>query len=374
MNKCIACGADASRHVFNENNYDWLRCMNCGLLYASGREKTINDKVAGEYDSIQEFSSSREKIFCRELKTIKKIINKGLLLDVGCGTGIFIKQALDNGYSVQGIEPDINYYEYAVKRTGVPVIKGFLRDIKADNKYDIITYWDVLEHTPDPKNELVNVKKHLKDKGVLVLTAIQPFSSMLVMSNLEMFKYEWIWVKNRSTNYLNSKHQPLRNSEHILVFYKKIPLFNQIPFSEEEYEYRAKTNPNKSGSKNYGSHIIKQDMMTRKPTSAKNVIFFDCVHPDSNEYFEHPTQKPVALFEYLIKTYTNEGDLVLDNCMGSGTTAIACIRINRNYIGMELSEDYVKISNERIQKEFSQTKLEVKQEAMQSEARHSSQD
>jgi 2-polyprenyl-3-methyl-5-hydroxy-6-metoxy-1,4-benzoquinol methylase len=207
MNKCIACGADASRHVFNENNYDWLRCMNCGLLYASGREKTINDKVAGEYDSIQEFSSSREKIFCRELKTIKKIINKGLLLDVGCGTGIFIKQARDEGYSVQGIEPDMNYYEYAVKRTGVPVIKGFLRDIKADNKYDIITYWDVLEHTPDPKNELVNVKKYLKDKGVLVLRV--PSSGYALLKAFIM------------RNFLKTgKHKILDPPEHLFYFSK----------------------------------------------------------------------------------------------------------------------------------------------------------
>jgi site-specific DNA-methyltransferase (adenine-specific) len=101
----------------------------------------------------------------------------------------------------------------------------------------------------------------------------------------------------------------------------------------------------------------------------KTIIHF----PNASKESNHPTQKPVALFEYLIKTYTNEGDLVLDNCIGSGTTAIACIRTNRSFIGMELSKEYVKIANDRIQKELSQTKLEVKQEAMQSQAQHSSQ-
>jgi site-specific DNA-methyltransferase (adenine-specific) len=207
--------------------------------------------------------------------------------------------------------------------------------------------WDViinLEKLWEKYNRII------KDRGVIVLTAIQPFSSMLVMSNIKIFKYEWIWVKNRNTNYLNSKHQPLRNSEHILVFYRKIPSFNQIPFSEEEYKYRAEATKNKSGSKNYGSHIIKQDTMVRKPISAKNVLYFDTVHPDSKDYLNHPTQKPVELFEYLIKTYTNEGDLVLDNCIGSGTTAVACVNTKRNFIGMELSEDYCKIANERLRK------------------------
>ena len=191
-------------------------------------------------------------------------------------------------------------------------------------------------------------KRIAKDNAAIVLTASQPFTSALVMSNPDMFRYSWCWVKNRTTNYLNAKKQPLRSFEDILVFYNKQCVFNPIPFSNKEYSHRS--NKKSNGTKNYNIHLVKTTTISKKPISAKNVLFIATVHPDSSEYLEHPTQKPVALFEYLIKTYTNEGDLVLDNCIGSGTTAVACVNTKRNFIGFEISEEYCKIANERLTK------------------------
>lgn len=177
----------------------------------------------------------------------------------------------------------------------------------------------------------------IKDNGAIVLTAQTPFDKVLGASNLKMLKYEWIWEKNRGTGHLNAKKMPMKSHENILVFYKKLPTYN--PQMREGDSYVRK---NGKGSTNYGSQV---DTVTknegRYPLSVLN---YNVV-----ERTIHPTQKPVELFEYLIKTYTNEGELVLDNCMGSGTTAIACINTKRNYIGFELEEEYIKLINERIE-------------------------
>ena len=191
-------------------------------------------------------------------------------------------------------------------------------------------------------------KRILKDNGVIILNCTQPFTSVLVSSNLKWYKYSWTWVKNRTTNYLNAKKQPLRSSEEIAIFYNKQCTFNPIPFSNEEYTYRAEASKNKRGTKNYGSHIVMQETMTKKPTSAKDVIFINTVHPDSSEYCGHTTQKPLELAEYLIKTYTNEGDTVLDNTMGSGTCGLAAIKNNRRFIGIEKEKNYYDITLKRI--------------------------
>jgi site-specific DNA-methyltransferase (adenine-specific) len=199
-----------------------------------------------------------------------------------------------------------------------------------------------------PLDKLWNeYKRVLKDNGVVILNCTQPFTSVLVSSNLKMYKYSWTWVKNRTTNYLNAKKQPLRSSEEIAVFYNKQCTFNPIPFSNEEYTYRAEASKNKRGTKNYGSHIIIQETMTKKPTSAKDVIFINTVHPDSREYCGHTTQKPLELAEYLIKTYTNDGDVVLDNTMGSGTTCLAAKELNRRFIGIEKEANYYEIACRR---------------------------
>jgi len=261
-------------------------------------------------------------------------------------------------------------------------------------------------------------KRIIKDNGVIVLTASQPFTSMLVMSNIKMFKYEWIWIKNRASRFLSTKTQPLKKSEDILVFDKmssydeeytdrrRIYFKNILSFigksraqivsetnqgldhcfrfgslqfdmpTKKNYqllidlygidkmdgfiEYdknvfnikynplglRKIKNPKEKGSiKGSNGDVYSLNRKTYKEEFTNypnNVLYFDC------ESGLHPTQKPVALFEYLIKTYTNEGDLVLDNCAGSGTTGVACRNTNRNYILIEIEKKYCDIARKRL--------------------------
>ena len=176
----------------------------------------------------------------------------------------------------------------------------------------------------------------IKDNGAIVLTASQPFTSALVSSNYKKFRYEWIWEKNQGVNFLLAKKQPLKVHENILVFYKKLPNYN--PQMETGKPY--KSGKGDSGEvTNKVRKIQTKNKGTRYPKTVKKI---------KREFGLHPTQKPVALFEYLIKTYTNEGETVLDNCIGSGTTAIASINTNRNYIGIEKEKEYCEIAQERI--------------------------
>ena len=179
----------------------------------------------------------------------------------------------------------------------------------------------------------------IKDNGAIVLTAQTPFDKLLGYSNLKMLRYEMIWVKNISTGHLNANRMPMKVHENILIFYKKLPTYNpQMTIGEP---YTRKRKPINDNGSNYGK-IKRIDTVNNGTRFPKSVLYFD------REIGLHPTQKPVKLFEYLIKTYTNEGDIVLDNCMGSGTTAIACINTNRNYIGFELDKGYYDIILERI--------------------------
>ena len=187
----------------------------------------------------------------------------------------------------------------------------------------------------------------IKDHGAIVLTASQPFTSILIMSNLKLFRYEWIWVKNKSTGFLNAKKIPLKNHESILVFYKKTP--NYFPQKTTGHKPVNSYTKNTSDGNNYGEtkkHIKGGGQTDRYP---QTVIYFDVVNNDnSNNDKYHSTQKPVSLFEYIIKTYSKEGELVLDNTIGSGTTAIASLNTKRRFIGIEKEPDYVKIANKRI--------------------------
>lgn len=180
-------------------------------------------------------------------------------------------------------------------------------------------------------------KKIIKENGVIALTAQTPFDKVLGCSNLEWLKYEWIWEKQQGTGHLNAKKMPLKAHENILIFYNKQPVYN--PQMKEGKPYICKSGKQSS---NYGNQKSVETINNgyRYPTS---VLFF----PYDKEHL-HPTQKPLALMEYLIKTYTNEGDLVLDNCMGSGTTGVACKRTGRNFIGIELDLNYYMIAQERI--------------------------
>lgn len=192
-------------------------------------------------------------------------------------------------------------------------------------------------------------KRIVKDNAAIVLFGSEPFSSFLRMSNIEMYKYDLYWEKEAPTNVLQLKRRFGKNVETISVFYKK-----QCTYNPQKYKHNCKkvTNVVKSGmGKLVAGNGLKpqnnyNDDGTRYP---KQVLKFNRV--DKYHYI-HPTQKPVALCEYLVKTYTNEGDLVLDNCMGSGTTGVACKHLNRNFIGIELDDKYFEIAKNRIEGEL----------------------
>ena len=179
----------------------------------------------------------------------------------------------------------------------------------------------------------------IKDNGAIVLTASQPFTSELIHSNINLFRYEIIWEKEQATKFMFLKNQIGKIHENILVFYKKQPTYNPQMIQVNKPSHSGTKNKVESHNLN-GGEPKREGATDRYPTS---IIKFN---RDRTKL--HPTQKPVELCEYLIKTYANEGETVLDNCMGSGTTAIACINTNRNYIGFELDENYHKIANERI--------------------------
>lgn len=181
----------------------------------------------------------------------------------------------------------------------------------------------------------------IKDNGAIVLFAQTPFDKVLGSSNLKLLKYEWIWDKKLATGHLNAKKMPMKRHENILVFYKKLPIYNAQMSIGKPY--------NKGGilgkTANYGKQREvenKSETGHRYPTS---IIQFSNANRKNRV---HPTQKPVELLEYLIKTYTNEGELVLDNCMGSGSTGVACQNTGRKFIGIELDDKYFEISKNRL--------------------------
>lgn len=185
----------------------------------------------------------------------------------------------------------------------------------------------------------------IKDNGAIVLFGSEPFSSKLRMSNIKNYKYDWIWDKNKGSNYASAKYMPLKIHETISVFSKGNKRVDYYPVMREG-KMRNKKSYSKGGGV-YGS--LKSD----GKDVYNNLYYPVSILNYSNARQKgkvHPTQKPVPLFEYLIKTYTNEGETVLDNCMGSGTTAIACLNTNRNFIGFEMDKKYFDIANERINK------------------------
>lgn len=193
------------------------------------------------------------------------------------------------------------------------------------------------------------LKRIIKQNGVIALFGSEPFSSALRMSNIENYKYDWIWEKSRPSNFPMAKKQPMRYSENISVFYAKQPEYYPIKTKGEKNK-RTKTCKGKNniigddGSGNQWSNT--SDM--KYPS---NIIKIKST--DSTRNF-HPTQKPVELIEYLIKTYTNESETVLDFCMGSGTTGVACSNLNRKFTGVEKDLEYFKIAEERINQTTSQ--------------------
>jgi site-specific DNA-methyltransferase (adenine-specific) len=190
-------------------------------------------------------------------------------------------------------------------------------------------------------------KRVIAATGAIVLTASQPFTSALVMSNPAWYKHHWIWVKERGTGFQCARYRPMMKTEDIIMFRKSSGTYNPQMVEREtplKYNYpsiKSKSNPL------MGKYISNSVISTHK--YPENTLYFN------TERGQHPTQKPVALFEYLIKTYTNEGDLVLDNCAGSGTAGVACLNTKRNFILIEHDEHYcevarVRIANTKLQK------------------------
>ena len=196
-------------------------------------------------------------------------------------------------------------------------------------------------------------KRIIKPNGAIVLTASQPFTSALVMSNVKMFKYEWVWKKERPTNPLLCKKQPPKYHENILVFYEKQPTFNQTKVLRKEENKRN----NKPRNYKDGTKIDTGKYSEMVLSGSDDLIYGSNILEIPMQRGLHLTQKPVALFEYLIKTYTSVGDTILDNCIGSGTTAIACINLKRNWIGIEMNKGYCEIAENRIKEELKQKPL-----------------
>lgn len=190
-------------------------------------------------------------------------------------------------------------------------------------------------------------KRLIRNNGVIVLFSQMPFSARLVASNYEMFKYEWIWEKEQGTGFLNCSHAPLKKHENILIFSNgsagSSSCVNGITFNPQMLAGKAYTTKQGGAGSNYGrqKETLTINNGTRNPV--------DIIKFCRDKSRLHPTQKPVKLLEYIIKTYTNEGDTVLDNCMGSGTCGVACKNLNRNFIGIEKDTNYFNIAKQRME-------------------------
>lgn len=203
------------------------------------------------------------------------------------------------------------------------------------NQWDITISFDLLW-----KQYLRIIKDHV----AIILFGSGMFTAQLMLSQPKIWRYNLIWQKTQPTGFLNAKKMPLRLHEDICVFYKQLPTYNpQKTYGHERKVSKAIHKRNSKQTTDYGDHgLTSYDSTERYPLS---IITFA---KDSQKSALHPTQKPVALLEYLIKTYSNEGDLILDNCMGSGSTGVACINTNRNFIGIEKDEEYFKIAKDRL--------------------------
>lgn len=214
--------------------------------------------------------------------------------------------------------------------------------------------WDSIINLESMWNELGRV---VTSTGCVLLTASQPFTSSLVMSNLEWFKYEWIWEKSRATGHVHAKNKPMKKHENVLVFSPGTTVHaNQSP-RRMTYNPQGLIDVDKTSYRpsrgEKGSDVVgslrpshKKTLEVKHEGYPKSVLKINSEH---NVGAYHPTQKPVALMEYLIKTYTNESETVLDFTMGSGTTGVACKNLNRNFIGIELDEGYFEIAKNRIE-------------------------
>lgn len=183
----------------------------------------------------------------------------------------------------------------------------------------------------------------IKDNGAIVLFGSQPFTSALIMSNIKLFKYCWVWNKKKAGNIFLAKYQPMKIHEDIVIFSKKTHKYNPIKVPRD----RIKRSKNYGTGEAMGGNREKENKVYEY--TDKNPVSIIEISNAVQKGKLHPTQKPVALLEYLIKTYSNEGDLILDNCMGSGSTGVACINTKRKFTGIELDENYFNIAKKRIE-------------------------
>jgi site-specific DNA-methyltransferase (adenine-specific) len=191
-------------------------------------------------------------------------------------------------------------------------------------------------------------KKIIKDNGAIVLTASQPFTSTLVMSNIKMFKYELIWDKKRGFEPQLANIRPQKSHENIVVFCKGKTIYNPQKILLEKSDKRVGSGRKNNRLDGTGHNILSSITLGEKEYKDRFPLSIQFFSNANQKEKTHPTQKPVALFEYLIKTYTNENDLILDNCAGSGTTGVACKNTNRNYILIEKEQEYIDIINKRL--------------------------
>lgn len=207
--------------------------------------------------------------------------------------------------------------------------------------------WDTVIPFEPMWNEL---KRIIKPNGAIVLFGSQPFTSKLICSNIEMFKYEWIWQKDKPSNFALANRQPMKYHENILVFSKKTHNYYKI-MSENHKPMNGQASYGRTGGGIFTSinakDINKGGSTKRNPSSIQK--FNTVKHNSLDKGGFHPTQKPVTLLEYLIKTYTQEGETVLDFTMGSGSTGVACVNTGRKFIGIELDKNYFNIAKQRIE-------------------------
>ncbi len=194
-----------------------------------------------------------------------------------------------------------------------------------------------------------------KPNAAIVLFATEPFTSTLIMSNLHNYRQKLTWLKTRPTNVFNAKKQFMNWTEDICIFYRSLPTFNPQMRTDGKFTSKKVQHTNHDRSTGTLGHTGEKPGYIHESNGGlfypKSVLEFSNVN--SNKECFHPTQKPIELLRYLVRTYTNEGDTILDNCIGSGTTAIACLRENRNFIGIEKEVKYFEIANNRIKEEMS---------------------
>ena len=223
------------------------------------------------------------------------------------------------------------------------------------NKGNKHAKWDC----PIPFDELwKEYERIIKDNGAIVLFGSGMFTAELMTSNKKLWKYNLIWDKCRATGFLNANRMPLRYHEDICVFYKKLPTYHpqMEDLNGREPNHAQGHGDHKETNRCYGK-VNRINPTYEDKKFPRSIIKIKAIHCSEGQF--HPTQKPIDLIRYLIRTYTDEGETVLDNCMGSGTTAIACLREKRNFIGFELNEEYYHKSVERVNNEINQLTLEL---------------